>query len=82
MGYSGNLAGESMEQGLPKREDYHRNSVDHIIGTDGIFTVKEIIVGGLLVSLGFTWCGSCLFFGWNFGKLVFLGVRSLITMII
>ena len=40
-----------MEQGLPKREDYHRNSVDHIIGTDGIFTAKELIVGGLVISV-------------------------------
>ena len=81
MGYSGNLAGEAMEQGLPKREDYHRNSVEHIIGTDGIFTVKELIVGGLVISFGMSWCGACLFCGWQFGQLIYYSVKSLITLI-
>ncbi|SVE26350.1 uncharacterized protein METZ01_LOCUS479204, partial [marine metagenome] len=45
MGYSGNLAGEAMSDGLPKREPHHNNSTNHVLGSDGFFTVKEVICG-------------------------------------
>ena len=82
MGYSGNLAGEAMSDGLPKREPYHRASTNHILGSDGIFTVKEMIVGGMVISFGMTWCGACLFCGWQFGRLIYYSVRSLLTLIL
>jgi len=81
MGYSGNLAEEAMDEGLPKREQRHANSTNHILGTDGIFTIKEIVFGGVVISFGMTWGGACLFFGWQCGRLVYYAVRSLITLI-
>jgi hypothetical protein len=80
MGYSGNLAEETMDEGLPKRERQHHNSTRHILG-DGIFTVKEVIFGGMVISFGMTWGGACLFAGWQFGRLVYYSVRSLITLL-
>ena len=78
---SGNLAEEAMDEGLPKREQRHANSTNHILGTDGIFTIKEIVFGGVVISFGMTWGGACLFFGWQCGRLVYYAVRSLITLI-
>ena len=82
MGYSGNLAGEAMSDGLPKREPHHNNSTNHVLGSDGFFTVKEVICGGMVISFGMTWGGACLFCGCQFGRLIYYSVRSLLTLIL
>ena len=80
MGYSGNLAGEAMNDELPKR--LKQNSTDHLLDNDGFFTLKEMVVGGMILSFGMTWGGACLFCGWQFGRLIYYSVRSLITLIL
>ena len=80
MGYSGNLAGEAMNDGLPKR--LKQNSTDHLLDNDGFFTLKEMVVGGMILSFGMTWGGACLFCGWQFGRLIYYSVRSLLTLIL
>ena len=82
MGYSGNLASEFKDtQKMDALHDYH-HSTEHLLENDGIFTVKEMILGGAVLSLGCSWCGACLFAGWQFGRLVYYAVRSMITLII
>ena len=82
MGYSGNLASEGKGG---KELDAHHNynhSTEHLLEKDGFFTYKEMIFGGAVLSFGMTWGGACLFAGWQFGRLVYYAVRSLITLII
>ena len=69
---SSNLGGEPEEKEC-------LNSTKHIL--DGVFTFKEIILGGLVISFGMTWGGACLFFGWQCGRLVYYAVRSLVTLV-
>jgi len=82
MGYSGNLASEFKD--AQKKDDQHNynHSTEHLLEKDGIFTYKEMILGGVVISFGLCWGGSCLFIGWQFGRLVYYAVRSLITLII
>jgi len=86
MGYSGNLAGEfEVENEISALQDRfgdHNHSTEHLLSNDGIFTVKEMIVGGIVLSFGMTWGGACLFCGWQFGRLIYYSVRSLITLIL
>ena len=81
MGYSGNLASEGKDgKELDARHDYN-HSTEHLLENDGIFTVKEMILGGAVLSFGMTWGGACLFIGWQFGRLVYYAVRSLISLV-